>query len=279
MSETLAAPVSETPTTPSVDAPGPVVGTTSPEPAAPSTASVPAADSPAPETAPPTEAPSDKPPSSLLSEAKSEETKPAEEAKPEEPKAEAEPAKPETPLPTYEAFKIPEGITVDDAQMGAFTGILGELENKLAADPASAHAVMQEMGQRMLDLYATETAEAAQRMSRLQHDTWVRTREGWVSDFRADPEIGGNRQNTTIQRCGALLELYGRSVGADREGALRDVFSMTGSGDHPEVLRFMNWLADYAVEKPRVVAALAPRAPQPGTRAERLYRNSLPGAA
>lgn len=277
MSETLTAPVSETPTIPSEAAPGPVVGTTPPGPTA-EAAPVPAADSSTPEAT--TEAPAEKPFSSLLSDASSE-TKPPEETKPaEEPKAEAEALPPaEVPLPKYEDFKIPDGITVNDEQLGAFTGILGEIENKIAADPAAAHAAVQEMGQRMLDLYAQQTAEASQRMARLQHDTWVRTREGWVSNFRADPEIGGNQQNTTIQRCGALLEQYGRNNGADREGALRDVFSMTGAGDHPEVLRFLNWLADYAVEKPRVVAAITPRAPQAGTRAERLYRNSLPGAA
>jgi hypothetical protein len=285
VSETL----SPTPAIPVPSATGPVAGTTPPEVGSTSQAPAPAADSPpvSSETAPGSDAPVESTPApSVLGTAKT----PDATAKPvatETPAVEDEtPPAPETPpaelpLPTYEAFTVPEGVTLQDDKIGEFQKLLGTFEHRLAQTPAEAHAAMQQMGQQLLDLYVAETQEAQQRNARLQHETWTRTREQWVSEFREDPDIGGARQDQTVARAGALLELYGQRIGPEREAKLRAVMDMTGAGDNPEVLRFMNWAADFAVEKPRMIAAVGPRGPQPVSRAQRLYRNSLPsnGAA
>lgn len=270
MSETIA-PVTETPITPSNAAPGPVVGTTPPGADA-EAAPVPAADFP--ESTPASEPAPTEPeaPASLLSEAKaetpSEETPPVEAQAPEQ-----------APLPTYETFTLPEDVKLDEERLGAFNGVLGEFEQKLTTNPAEAHAAMQEMGQRLVDMYVAEVKDMQTRTAALQMDTWKRTRESWVSDFRSDPDIGGNRQDTTLARIGAVLELYGQRVGTNQEKAVRDAFALTGSGDHPEVLRFLNWISGFTVEKPRLVAATTPTPPAAGTRADRLYRNSIPQGA
>ena len=223
-------------------------------------------------------------PSSVLSEARPEapaaEPVAAEPVAAPAPEGEAPPPAPEAlPLPTYEAFTVPEGIQINDDQLKSFTTILGETQNRLVSNPAEAQQAIQEMGQKMLELYAKETAEAGQRFSRLQHDNFMRTRESWVSEFRDDPQIGGNRSETTVERCGAMLTLYEQRVGADKAAKLREVLTMTGAGDNPEVLRFVNWAAGYAVEKPRIVAAIGTRAPQAGSKASRLYRNSIGNGA
>lgn len=250
-------------------APGPVAGTPAAGTVAPE-APAPAADSsPASEAAPAkTEAPGGG--DTLLTQAQPE-------AAPEQP---AEPEKPvERPIPTYDAFATPEGVKLGDEQVGKFSGLLGEYENKLAADPTAAHAMMQELGQKLVDFYLAESQEANQRYAKFQNDTWTQTRQGWVKQFREDPDIGGSRQDTTLRRCGDMLALYGREAGAEKEAALRDVFTLTGAGDHPELLRFINWAANRAVEDSRIVAA-PPRPLSAGaTRANRLYRNSISGGA
>ncbi len=170
-------------------------------------------------------------------------------------------------------------MTLADEKLTAFTGILGEYENKIISNPAEAHAMVQEMGQKMVDLYVTESREAADRYTRLQRDNWDRTIEGWRSEFRDDPEIGGNRADTSPSRMGGLLEMYGQKAGSDHLSKLRDVLTFTGAGDHPEMLRFVNWAASRLVETAKPVAAIGPRGPsQTLSRSQRLYRNT-PGAA
>lgn len=279
--------------TPAAAEPGPTAGTSAGAPT--DIVATPAASSPEPvvtETAPVVEAPVVEPvvetpvaptteerAPSLLSEAKAEDpAKP--EVKAEDPKpveAKVEPAKP-LPAPTYEKFTLPEGVTVTEEKIGSFTGILGEYENKIAADPTQAHSVVQDLGQKLVDFYVGEMKEGAERNARLQRETWDRTIEGWRGEFRDDPDIGGNRSDTSLSRMGALLEMYGQKAGTERLSKLRDVFTATGAGDNPEVLRFVHWAASRLVETPRPVAAITPRAPVITSRAQRLYRNT-PGAA
>lgn len=198
----------------------------------------------------------------------------AEEPKVEEVKEEPKPL----PIPTYEKFTAPEGLTLDEGKLGEFTSILGEYENKIVTDPAQAHAVIQEMGQKMVDLYVQEARDTADRYTRLQRDNWDRTIESWRTEFREDPEIGVNRADTSLARMGGLLEMYGQTAGGERLSKLRDVLTFTGAGDNPEVLRFVNWAASKLVETAKPVAAIGPRATAPTSRAQRLYRNST-GAA
>lgn len=230
---------------------------------------------------------------SLLSEAKTDEKteakaepKPEEKAEPkaevkEEPKAEepkVEVKQEPLPPPTYEAFKVPDGVTINDDQFKSITDILADHETRAVTDPSQIHAVMQEMGQKLVDLHVAETQAASERYTRFQADNWKRTIEGWRGEFREDPDIGGNRADTSLARMGGLLEMYGQTAGAERLGKLRDVLTFTGAGDNPEMLRFVNWAASRLVETSRPVAAIGPRAPVVQSRAQRLYRNSS-GAA
>ena len=208
----------------------------------------------------------------------------ATEAAAETPEPAAEVPAPETPAepvaaPTYE-FKPPEGVTLDPAKVGTFSAIVADAETRIAADPAQAHAVLQEFGQKLVELHIAEAREAADRYTQLQMDNWKRTNEDWQAAFRNDPEIGKNRQETTLLRMGALMDMYGREAGPERLTALRDILTNTGAGNNLEVLRWTNWMARKVTETSRVVVPMMPRAPQQaGSKAERLYSKSLNGAA
>lgn len=263
-------------------APAPVAAV---EPVAPApSSSEPAA---APEAAPTEQAPAAEPvetkPTSLLSEA-TEAKPPAEEVKPAEVEAAAEPPKPTEPAPppTYEPFKLPEGVKFEDEKLGAFTGVLGEFEQKIAADPTQAHAAAQEMGQKLIDLYIAESQAQAAALAKANADAYQRMREDWLQKFREDPQIGGNRQNTSVARMGALMDRYQSEAGPEARQALGDALALTGAGDHHEVLRFVHWAAQRLTETARIVTPMMPRQPvRSGSRADRLYRNSAPqnGAA
>lgn len=181
--------------------------------------------------------------------------KPAE--KPAEVKPEVKPEPIKVEPVKYEAFKFPEGIVPNDQEVGKYTSILAQ------------HQVPQDAAQQLIDLYTEEL----KRREQLVRDTWSRTREGWVSEVKSDPEIGGSRHETTLQRCAAVLDQYAQAAGAERAQKLKTVLGFTGAGDHPELIRFVNWAAGFTVERARPVAAVVPKAPQPVSRAQRRYAN------
>ena len=210
----------------------------------------------------------------------------ATEAKPEATEAPAETPKADAPAevpaaPAYE-FKAPEGFTLDPTKVGSFTSVLADAETRIAADPKQAHTILQEFGQKLVELHTAEVKEAAERYTQLQVEGWKRTNEDWQAEFRDDPEIGKNRQETTLLRLGSLMDMYAREAGVERREALGKVLGdkMTGAGNNIEVLRWANWIARKLTETSRVVVPMMPRAPQQtGSKAERLYKNSLNGAA
>ena len=231
MSETTSAP------TPTPDAlateSGPASGTT-PEVAAVDAAAP--ADSPAAEPAP----------TSILSDAVASPEAPAPEveapvpeAKPEiKTEIKAEDAKPaEVVPPSYEPFTFPEGVTIETEKLAPFTGLLGEFESRVAADPTQAHAAAQEFGQKVLNMYVAQAQADAARFSKANAEAFETLREKWKADFKNDPEIGKNREQTSLTRMGGLMDAYGRTAGAERLGKLREVMSLTGAGDNPEVLQ------------------------------------------
>ena len=253
----------------------PVVASESAAPAASSSEAVTAATDAVVEPASTEEAGQVEAKPSLLSEATGEK-------KPDEPAA-AEGEKPteapvEVAAPTYEPFALPEGVKLDDGKLTEFSGVLGEFEQKVAKDPAQAHAAAQEFGQKLLDMYVSESRAAADRFTKMQSENWQRLQEDWLSEFRNDPDIGKNRQNTSLARMGGLMDLYGQTAGPERLGKLRDVLTLTGAGNNPEVLRFVNWAASRLTEMPRIVVPMQQRAPIRTSPAQRLYKNS-PGAA
>ena len=282
--------------------PGPTPDTSAPVQTSPSPEPAPLLETVATETtpevvveAPVAEVTEPAKPTSIMSEAKGEVPEPAKESVAEEPKKveakepetkeevkEPEPAPPPEPLapPVYDKFVVPDDVSLADDKVGTFTGLLGEYENKVITDPTQAHSAFQELGQKMVDFYVAEVKETTERAARLQREVWDRTIEGWQTSFRDDPEIGKNRQDTTLQRIGGLFSLYGQQTSPERETAVRDAYGLTGAGNHPEVIRFVNWAASRLVETPRIVTPVMPRAPVNGTlsRAQRLYRNST-GAA
>ena len=167
--------------------------------------------------------------------------------------------------------------------MGAFTGMLSSFEHAVTSDPAALHAATQKLGQDLVNFYAAENQrlaeQFAQRAVEQNQQAWADTTAAWGQTFREDPDIGLNRQNTTLSRVGQVLEQYGREMGPEKEAAVREAFDLTGGGYHPEIIRLMNWAANRFVEKARPVPAIVPKPPNStDSRASRLYRNSTRAA-
>lgn len=219
-----------------------------------------------PLSAPAVEArPAEPAPSSLLSDAKTSEAKPAEAA----PAAEAKPAEAPAPAvpPAYEPFTLPEGVKLDEEGIGKLTALLGEAELATKAD----HTAMQAMGQKLVDMYVAEV----QRISEGQQQAWIRARDEWRNKFIADPDIGGARRESTLRNCASMIEQFGGN--AEQQAELRQAFGITGMGDHPAMIRFINNMASVLSEgKP--VPATSRSSPVPASKSQRRYANTLNGA-
>ena len=155
----------------------------------------------------------------------------AEEAKSADPKKEEvaqsdEPA----PLPTYEAFKLPDGLTADEKGFGEFTGLLAEAE--LAKGD---HAKMQEFGQKLVDKHIAEVQSNLKRQADFFVNLFEKQKIDWRETFMKDPEIGGNRWETTAKAANEFISTHGGNDAQQKE--LRQLMESTGVGNHPAMIR------------------------------------------
>jgi hypothetical protein len=102
--------------------------------------------------------------------------------------------------------------------------------------------VAPEVGQKLMDLYIGETQKLMERLDKQHETTWNETRRD------------------------------------EQKAELRQVFNLTGAGDHPAVVRLIHNISKKLLETSRPVTAERP-VPVATTRAQRRYAGSINGAA
>lgn len=89
----------------------------------------------------------------------------------------------------------------------------------------------------------------------------------WLSEVRADRELGGENITATKKNIGEAIDAFGND-------ALREFFKSSRLGNHPEMVRFLNNVGK-AVSQDRFINGNgASRTETPSDRARRLYPNS-----
>lgn len=137
------------------------------------------------------------------------------------------------PLPTYEAFKLPEGFTFADDKLSEFTKELGEFQNLTKADQAE----MQKFGQKLLDRHISGVQETVTRLNEQYANAWEKQKVDWKEAFQKDPEIGGNRQETTVQAALQFIRTHGGTEAQQQE--FRQLMESSGLGNHPAMIRML----------------------------------------
>ena len=260
-------------------APAPVV-TETPAPAPIETV----APAPTPVTETPTPAPTPEPAPSMLGEALKEvpEKKSAEAPKEGETPPVAEAPKPQSgedatkvakdeggqsvepaPPPKYDAFVLPEGITLDEARVGEVTNLLSALELEGKAD----HAKLQETGQKLVDLYISEAKETVQKLSEHYANAWEKQKTDWREATVKDPEFGGNRLQTTLDAASTFIRTHGGTT--EQQAELRSLMDSSGLGNNLAVIRLFA-TAGKAMSEGRPLAAPKP-VTQPKSKVKALY--------
>jgi len=220
-------------------------------------ASAPAADAAKTESTPSLlSAAEGKPKAEATAEAKPAEEKPApaEEAKPAEPKAETkdspkeepkakEPAKDDAskvpdPAKTADAaLQPPVMATIEDLNLPADIK-LGEKESKAFLDIVNDGKLdAKARGKALTELYVSEAKRIAEATAQHQMDVWLKYNEKEKADFRADPEVGGNRAETTLTLGKAVIERY---MPEERRERFLKVLDHTGLGNNRDMIWLMN---------------------------------------
>lgn len=170
------------------------------------------------------------------------------------------------PPPTYEAFTIPEDVSLEPERLKEFTDILGEFEGKTKAD----HAFVQEFGQKAVDFHVTEVKKTVEALNKSLAESWENTKTEWKDSFMKDPEIGGNRWQTTVDAASNFIRTHGGT--AEQQSEFRKLMDMSGVGNHPAMIRLLA-SAGRAMSEGRPLAATSPVSP-PKSKVATMYGNN-----
>lgn len=168
------------------------------------------------------------------------------------------------PLPSFDAWVFPENVIVDQTRVGEFTKQLGEFALEAKLDPK----VLQTFGQKLIDRHVAEVQTVAQKVAEDYDKIWKDQTKSWYDAFTKDPEIGGKRQDTTVN---AAREFIRRHGGTDEQQTeIRTLMQKTGLGNHPALIRLFA-KATIAMREPKAVPAQAPPVQQNKSRTQKYY--------
>ena len=159
----------------------------------------------------------------------------------------AEEAAPEETSPAYEAFTLPDGMTLDPAALEAAQALFGEAK------------LSQAQAQKFVDFALGRELAAQHRSLQAFQDL----QERWVEEVKADPAIGGTKLNGALAHAARAIDRLGGSE-------LRQALDLTGAGNHPAVVRAFVALGRLLAEDRFAPGGNARPAP-PRTPAETIY--------
>jgi hypothetical protein len=127
--------------------------------------------------------------------------------------AEGDAAPAATPA-AYEAFRLPDGVALDETSLADAT----QLFHEARLDQATA--------QKFIDLAVSREQAAARRGVQ----AFVDLQNKWTGEVKADPEIGGDKLT-------ASLAAAGRAIDRLNVAGLREALHLTGAGNNPAIVR------------------------------------------
>jgi hypothetical protein len=168
------------------------------------------------------------------------------------------------PPPKYDPFKLPEGISLQQERVSEFTALLADLETKGKAD----HTLVQEFGQKAVDFHVAEMTKLQTELTKLYQTAWDRQKVAWKDQFLKDPELGGNRTQTTVDSALTFIRTHGGT--AEQQTEFRNLMETSGLGNHPAMIRLLA-SAGRAMSEGKPLAAPKPVPNEPKSKVKTLY--------
>lgn len=117
---------------------------------------------------------------------------------------------------TYEAFTLPEGVAIDEATLAKATPIFRDT------------GLSQDQAQKLVSLYADMQQAAAE----TQLAGFVKVKQDWAAEIKADKEFGGEAFSRTLNSAKAVLTKYG-------DATLRADLKEWGWANHPGLIKLL----------------------------------------
>lgn len=177
-------------------------------------------------------------------------------------------------LPTYEAFTLPENVTLAKEPLDAFSKILGEIEvGKLD------HAGMQAAGQKLIDLAAKNTVDTVNRLNDYYVNIHETQKKDWFEASKKDPELGNGDDKVFADIASNLRSSIDNYAGtSEQQKEFRTLMKDTGVGNHPALLRMLNNMQkkidSYTKEKGNMAVPAQAPAPSKVKPYQSFYGNS-----
>ncbi len=155
------------------------------------------------------------------------------------------------PSPKYDPFELPEGVSLAEDRVGKFTEILSDLE----LEGKVPHELVQKFGQKAVDFYLNEVGQAVNDYTQALNESWENQKTAWKDQFLNDPEIGGNRFQTTVDSARTFIRTHGGTP--EQQAEFRSLMESSGLGNHPTMIRLLA-NAGAAMTEGRPLAATKP---------------------
>ncbi len=137
-------------------------------------------------------------------------------------------------LPTYEPYTLPEGLSFDQERLVDFNKQLGEFQ----VDTKAEQAKVQAFGQKLVERHIAEVQAAITRVAENYSKQWEKQTNDWFESFKNDPEIGGNKFETTQN---SVLEAVGKYAGNEAQlTEFKGFMNNTGVGNNPGIIRLIH---------------------------------------
>lgn len=170
---------------------------------------------------------------------------------------------PAPPPPVYEAFNLPENMKVEEGILKEFTDILSKFET----ESKTKHELVQKFGQDAVDFYTKQIQKQTEDLTKFYSKSWDDQKVAWKDEFLKDPEIGGNRWQTTINAANEFIGTHGGTP--EQQKAFRELMETSGLGNHPIMIRLLS-NANRGLSEGKPLAASTP-APAAKSKTEALY--------
>ncbi len=155
------------------------------------------------------------------------------------------------PPPKYDPFTLPEGLSLQEEKVGKFTELLSELE----LGGKVPHELVQQFGQKAVDFHVNEVKQAVEDITKAYQASWESTKTEWKNQFLADPEMGGNRFQTTVDSALTFIRTHGGSP--EQQAEFKGLMESSGLGNHPAMIRLLA-NAGVAMSEGKPLAAVKP---------------------
>jgi hypothetical protein len=154
--------------------------------------------------------------------------------KPAEVKTDAKPAEPNkqdggqsdktAQSPSYEAFKLPDGVTFDEKKLGEFTKELSELQATTKAEKA----IMQAFGQKLIDRHVAELQAVVNSV----HEQTKAAEQSKIDGWKAELEKASDKE-TALSSAGKAVSLLPDAMQKD----FHQFLDSTGVGNNAVLVR------------------------------------------